>query len=53
LAFEHAQAVVTAAGSDPRIAEQARQQAEKVIGCLFAATGWRVEVRWGAADRPG
>jgi hypothetical protein len=45
-AMGHAQRVLVEAGSDPALAQRAREQAQRIIGGLFDGVGWEVTLRW-------
>lgn len=45
-AYRDAQRLVASASADPSVLHRARQQAELVLGSFFAATRWKVTVRW-------
>jgi hypothetical protein len=45
-AYRQAQEAVARVGQDPELLTRARRQAETVLGTFFAATGWKVSVRW-------
>ena len=49
-AYRHAQATVAAAGSDAKLVERARDDAEQTLSSFFQALGWEVTVCWD--DRP-
>jgi hypothetical protein len=45
-AYQEAEKAVAAAGATPATLEQAKIQAQSVLGNFFAAAGWSVKVRW-------
>ena len=45
-AYRQAQEAVAHVRQDPALLVRARRQAEIVLGAFFAATGWKVSVRW-------
>lgn len=44
--YRDAQRYIAGAAGDPSLLARSRQQAEHVLGTFFAATGWRITVRW-------
>lgn len=47
-AYEDAQRVVASAAGDRELIEQARRQAERILGVFFEAVRWNVQIRWSA-----
>jgi len=46
LAYRRGEEIIVAAAADPELAEPARDQAERIIGCIFEPIFWKIEVRW-------
>jgi hypothetical protein len=46
LAYQRGEELVASAAAHPELAEQARNQAERVISSFFEAISWKMKVRW-------